>query len=98
MFEPHDVIFEVYIEDKLINRQRIQAPKQMIIANFVNTAEQIKDDQRPIKLKMIRQEIIWDDFEQKQKVIDNEIELDNLAMTAWQENNKNEKENKDEST
>lgn len=85
MFETHEVIFEVYIEDKLTNRQQMQAPKEMIIANFVQTAKQIKVDKRPIKIKLIRPEIIWDEFEKKQKILNNEIELSNDAMMAWQE-------------
>lgn len=86
MLEMHEVIFEVYIEDKLTNRQQMQAPKEMLIANFLQTAKQIQNEQRPIKIKMIRPETIWDNFEQKQKVLNNEIELSNDAMVAWQEN------------
>ena len=79
-----EVIFEVYIEDKLTNRQQMQAPKEMLIANFVQTAKQIKTDNRPIKIKMIRPEVIWDEFEQKQRVLNNEIELSNDAMVFWE--------------
>lgn len=86
----HEVIIEVYIEDKLTNRQQMHAPKELLIANFVQTAKQMKNDQRPIKLKMIRPEIIWDEFEQKQKIINNEIELSNNAMVAWKERNHND--------
>ena len=86
MFEPYEVIFEVYIEDKLTNKQQMQAPKEMLIANFVQTAKQIQSDKRPIKIKMIRPEVIWDKFEQKQKVLNNEIELSNNAMVSWEAN------------
>lgn len=86
MLEMHEVTFEVYIEDKLTNRQQMQAPKEILIANFLQTAKQIQNDKRPIKIKMIRPEVIWDSFEQKQKVLNNEIELSNNAMTAWEEN------------
>lgn len=82
----HDVAIEVYIEDKLTNRQEIKAPKDMLIANFVQTAKQMKYDKRPIKLKMIRQETIWDNIEQRHKTLNNEIELSNDAMIAWEEN------------
>ena len=85
----HEVIFEVYVEDKLTNRQQMQAPKEMLIANFLQTAKQMQADTRPIKFKMIKPEIIWDSIEQKQKVLNNEIELSNNAMVAW-EANKNE--------
>lgn len=90
MFDIQEVIFEVYIEDKLTNRQQMQAPKEMLMANFLQTAKQIQNDKRPIKIKMIRPETIWDEFEQKQKVLNNEIELRNNAMVTWQENNKQE--------
>ncbi len=92
MLEMHNVIFEVYIEDKLTNRQQMQAPKEMLIANFLQTAKQIQNDQRPIKIKMIKPDSIWDNFEQEQKVLNNEIELSNNAMVAWEENRKVNKE------
>lgn len=88
MFEPFEVIFEIYIEDKLTNRQQMQAPKQILITNFIETAKKIRNDQRPIKIKMIRPEIIWDSFEQKQKILNNEIELSNNAYERFV--NKNE--------
>ena len=80
----YDVIFEVYIEDKLTNRQQMQAPKEMLMINFIETAKQIKGDNRPIKIKMIRQETIWDEFENKEKILDCKIELSNDSMTAWE--------------
>lgn len=86
IFETYDVIFEVYIEDKLTNRQQMQAPKEMLIANFLQTAKQIQADRRPIKIKMIRPEEIWDKFEQRRRVINNEIALSNNAMVAWEAN------------
>ena len=88
MFEMHDVIIEVYIEDKLTNRQELRAPKDMLIANFVQTAKQMRYDKRPIMLKMIRQESIWDEFEQRRKTLNNEIELKNDAMIACEESKK----------
>lgn len=86
MLEMHEVIFEVYIEDKLINRQQLKAPKQMLIANFVETAKQMKNDQRPIKFKMIVPCVIWDEFDKRQKTLNNELMLNNDAMVAWEEN------------
>lgn len=90
MFEPYDAIFEVYIEDKLVNRQQMQAPKEMLIANFIQTAKQIQNDNRPIKIKMIIPNIIWDEFEQKQKTLNNEAVLSNRAMVAWEREKQND--------
>jgi hypothetical protein len=39
MLEMYEVTFEVYIEDKLTNRQTMQAPKEILISNFMQTAK-----------------------------------------------------------
>lgn len=90
MLEMYEVIFEVYIEDKLTNRQQMKAPKETLIANFTNTAKQIKNDQRPIKIKMIRPYVIWDEFEKQHRTLNNEVMINNNAMDAWEANNNNE--------
>ena len=90
MFEPYQVTYEIYVGDELSNKQTMEAPKEILIANFIQTVKQIQNDKNPIKIKMIRQETIWDDFENKQKVLNNEIEFDNLAMVAWQNDKQNE--------
>ena len=95
MFETYDVIFEVYIEDKLAKRQIMQAPKEILMVNFIQMAEQIKKDQRPMKIKIIRQDVIWDNFDSKQKVLNNEIAAINNAMELWEENNNKEDEHND---
>lgn len=93
MFEIYEVTFEVYIGNELINRQVMQAPKEMLIANFLNTAKQIKNDNRPIKLKMIVPDIFWDEFENKQKILNNCVEVINQAMEVWQNDNRRNQEN-----
>lgn len=93
MFEIYEVTFEVWVGDDLINKQMMQAPKEIIIANFLNTAKQIKNDNRPIKLKMIVPEVIWDEFEKKQKILNNGVEVINHAMEVWQNDNARNQEN-----
>ena len=85
IFETYEVTFEIYIEDKLAKKQILQAPKEMLMINFMQMAEQIKNDNRPIKIKMIRPEVIWDNFENKQKVLNNEVSVSNNAMVSWEE-------------
>lgn len=83
-FEIYKVIFEVYIENKLVNKQMMQAPKEMLMINFIQTADQIKDDPRPMRIRMIRQEPTWDEFEKKERLLNYEVEISNHAMVAWQ--------------
>lgn len=85
-FETYEVVFEIYIEDNLVQKQTIQAPKEMLIINFLQTAEQIKNDKRPMKIKMLRQDVVWDAFDNKQKVLNNEISASNNAMIIFEEN------------
>lgn len=90
MLDIQDIVFEVYIEDKLTNRQQLSAPKDMIVEHFFQTARQIQNDRRPIKIKMIRPTVIWDELDKKERILNNEIELSNSAMVAWKEANKDE--------
>ena len=84
MFEIYDVMFEIYIEDKLVKQQTMQAPKELLIANFMQTVNQIAKDAKPIKIKMSRPETIWDKFENKQRVVTNEVIFCNNAMLDWE--------------
>ncbi len=86
----NEVMFEVHIGDEITNRQQMKAPKDMLISTFLQTAEQIKNDPRPIKIMMIKPEVIWDVFEQKQKVLNNKIELSNNARVDWELSKKEE--------
>ncbi len=92
MFETYGVTFEIYIEDKLVNKQTIEAPRAMIEASFMQTVNQIARDKRPMKIRMSRPEIIWDNFENKKKVLTNEVVFGNNAMIAWEKDRKGEKE------
>ena len=85
MVDIYEVTFEIYNQDKLTNKQIIQAPKEMLIINFLQTVKQISNDQRPLRVKMIKPEIIWDRFENKQKTLNKEIEFSNNAMIACEE-------------
>lgn len=76
-FDSYNVIFEIYIGNKLVSRQNMQAPKEMLMLSFMQTVNDVANDNRPIKLKMIRQETIWDKFENKEKVFDNVVEFVN---------------------
>lgn len=86
MLDIYEVVFEIYNEDKLVSKQTMQAPKEMLMIHFIQTVDQIGKDRRPLKVKMIRPNVIWDNFENKQKVLNNEVAFSNNAMIAWEEN------------
>ena len=63
----------------------MKAPKEFLMMNFLQTMEQLGQDERPMKLRMYRPEIIWDRFEKKQKTLNHEVAFLNNAMIAWEE-------------
>lgn len=97
MFDMFDVelyesTFEVYLEDKLIKKQTVQAPKEILIAQYIQTMQQIANDKRPMKIKMIVPQVIWDNFENRQKVLNNSTTFSNNPMVAWEENMQDNKQ------
>jgi hypothetical protein len=46
---------------------------------------QVKNDKRPIKIRLTRQETILDDFK-REKVLEHEVAFSNNAMVSWEEN------------
>lgn len=83
--ETYQATFEVYLEDRMINQQTIQAPAQFLIAQYAQTMQEIGNDRRPMKMKMIVPQVIWDNFENRQKVLNNSSTFSNNAMIAWEE-------------
>lgn len=75
MFDIYEVTLEIDVKDEGVQSQTIRAPKEIIIANFLQLAKQIKNDPRTIRMKMSRPVYIWDPFEQKQIVSHHVIEL-----------------------
>ena len=88
MLEIFEVIFEIYIGNQLVSRQIMQAPKEVLKVHFINTANQFKDDERPIKIKMIREKFIWDKFNKVEKQINNYVEIINRAMEMFENENR----------
>ena len=75
--EPMDVIFEQYIGNACVQRQKLIMPPTFLEAQFKSMMNQIARQSQPMKIKMIRFEEIWDEFEKKRKVIENFIEFQN---------------------
>lgn len=68
-----DVIFTVYLGEQPIRRWQMVAPQEFIIMKFLQTVQQIASQSQPMKVV----EVIWDQFEQKQKIIPCTMEFQN---------------------
>ena len=72
-----DVIFTVYLGEQPIRQWQMVAPQEFIIMKFLQTVQQIASQSQPMKVVVSRDEVIWDQFEKKQKVIPCTMEFQN---------------------
>ena len=72
-----DVMFTVYLDEQPIRRWQMMAPQEFIIIKFLQTVQQIASQSQPMKVVVSRDEVIWDQFEQKQKIIPCTMEFQN---------------------
>lgn len=73
----YEAVLELYIGDQLVQREIMQAPQIILKQQFMSLAKKIANDKRPMRLRLIMQDVIWDQYEQKQKVLDNYVEFNN---------------------
>lgn len=85
MSEPEEVVIEIYINDKVVNSQKVSAPAEFLQLNFLSIAEELSHRSEPAKVKMSKQVTIWDKFEGKNKNIDIDISFENNAMIRGEE-------------
>ena len=72
-----DVTFSIYLDNQIIRQWRMQAPKPFIEIKFIQTVQQIASQSQPMKVIVSREEVIWDQFEQKHKVLPVTMEFQN---------------------
>ena len=75
--DPVTVVLEQYIGNACVQRQKLSMQPIFLKAQFKQMINQIAKQKQPMKIKMIRFEEIWDEFEKKRKVIENFIEFQN---------------------
>lgn len=75
--EIYSVEFRLYQNNQLINQQTMDAPKEIIIMQFISIAKQMRNTQEKIKLQLSMPEIIWIPWDNKRKMLVNCIELQN---------------------
>lgn len=78
--ETYQAIIEIYLGNQLIKRESFNAPEIMLKSQFMGLVQQIINEDKPMKCKLIVPEIIWDNYEKKQKVLNNYVEFRNRLM------------------
>lgn len=75
--ETYQVIIETYLGTQCIQRQSLNAPEQFLKMQFMGLMQQIAQENRPMRVKMIVPDVIWDNYEKKQKILKNYVEFRN---------------------
>lgn len=78
--EEYKVIIETYLGNQLIQRQSLNAPSEILKAQFVGLMQQIMNEDKPYRVRMTVPEVIWDNYEKKQKILTNYVEFRNKLM------------------
>ena len=69
-----------YLGNQLIQKQSLNMPEEILKAQFLGLMQQIAQENRPMRVKMILYDIIWDKYEKKQKATENYVEFRNKLM------------------
>lgn len=78
--ETYQVIIETYIGNQCVQRQSLNAPEQVLKMQFMGLMQQIAQENRPMRVKMIVPEVIWDEINKEHKVLNNYVEFKNKLM------------------
>ena len=76
-FEPLTVTLEQYIGNALVQSQQLSAPPEIIQAQFMQLVQQVASQSQPMKIRMVRWEDVWDNFDKEWKKIECYVEFKN---------------------
>lgn len=78
--EPLTVTLEQYIGNALVHSQQLSAPPEILQAQFMQLVQQVASQSQPMKIRMVRWEDVWNQFEGKWK----KLELD-VVFQNWED-------------
>lgn len=78
--EPQTVTLEQYIGNALVHSQQMSAPPEILQAQFMQLVEQVASQSQPMKIRMVRYEDMWSQFDQEWK----KLELD-VMFQNWED-------------
>ena len=75
--ESIEVILEQYIGNALISQHQLSLPPQVLQARFMFFVNKIMSQSQPMKVRMVRYEDIWNQFDKEWKKLELDIEFKN---------------------
>lgn len=65
--EPLIVTLEQYIGNALVHSQQLSAPPEFLQAQFMQLVQQVASQSQPMKIRMVRYEDVWNQFDKEWK-------------------------------
>lgn len=75
--EPMEVLLEQYIGNACVSRQKLSAPPEILQAQFMQLVQQVASQSQPMKIRMVRWENIWNQFDNEWKKLEYSVEFQN---------------------
>ena len=77
LFEPLTVTIEQYIGNALVHSQQLSAPPEILQAQFLQLVEQVASQSQPMKIRMVRWENVWSQFDKEWKKLELDVMFQN---------------------
>ena len=78
--EPIEVLLEQYVGNACVLRQQLSAPPEILQTQFMQLVQQVASQSRPMKIRMVRWEDVWNQIDGEWK----RLELD-VAFQNWKD-------------
>lgn len=75
--EPIAVTLEQYIGNALVQSQQLSAPPEILQAQFMQLVQQVASQSQPMKIRMVRWEDVWNQFDNEWKKLEYSVEFQN---------------------
>lgn len=75
--EPVEVLLEQYVGNACVSRQKLSAPPEILQAQFMQLVQQVASQSQPMKIRMVRWENIWNQFDNEWKKLEYSVEFQN---------------------
>lgn len=78
--DPVDVLLEQYVGNTCVSQQKLSAPPEFLQAQFMQLVQQVASQSQPMKIRMVRYEDVWNQFDKEWK----KLELD-VVFQNWKD-------------
>ena len=75
--KPMEVLLEQYIGNACVLRQQLSAPPEILQTQFMQLVQQVASQSRPMKIRMVRWEDVWNQIDGEWKRLELDVEFQN---------------------